>query len=589
MHPALFALGGLVAAQGGGGGQKPGGGPLLIDFTAVGADGKPITELAPADVAIKIGGKARTITSLEYKKVSTGAAPAAAAGAPAAAAASDITAPFSTNEPSAAPAAPAPSAGVSRSVLIVVDTESLNAASDPMMKSALSNLLEGLSPSDRVALSTAPRDTAQVGFGTGIARVREAVAALKGVRSASVSSADSLCRTSQTLGLLRGLIEPLAANPNPTTVVFVASGLSTKGRDSGSSGTCEVVDEDYKRVADAAAESRANFYVVQGDQSVMGRNDGLEQLASLTNAGAVIRVTGDGIAPRILSESASYWVATVAPDPADRVGQAQRLEITPKAGVTVKARGFAAPSRIAIAGPAAGAKPGNASINDMLGSQAAYTDLQLRALAWVTRGAGDQMNVLVQAEPVDPTVKIQSMKVGFFDAANKGRSAEPKSLATYPVTLPMSVTAGQYRIRVAATDSNGKSGAVDVPLNTALATAGPLKMSNLLIGAPQGDTGLRPQLTFKDEPEIRVFFEMYGQLTAGITAKFELAKSDTGAAVETFQPAGGGPGGEPDKYAVFGKIPIDKLAPGDYVVRVIVQMEGQPEGKVMKTFRKLAK
>ena len=591
---AAFALGG-VSALGQGGGQRPGGGPpqpLLIDFTAVGADGKTVEGLAPADVTIKIGGKARTISSLELKKVASGAAPAAAAaGAPAAAAgAGDVTPPFFTNEAKAAPAPAAASAATARNILIVIDTDSLTAASETQFKAAVNALLDGLAPGDRVALSTAPRDTANVGLGTPIARVKEALNAVRAQRPASVSNGDALCRTSQTLKLLNQLIQPLAANSSPSSVVFIASGLSQKGRDTGSQGSCEVVDDDYKSVVDATAEARANIYVVQGDQAVMGRNDGLEQLAGVAGAGAVMRVTGDGIAPRILSESGSFWVATVAPDPSDRVGQAQRLEVaTAKAGVTVHARQMAAPSRMAMAGPGAAAAPkGPAAPKDMISSPAQFNDLQLRGSAVVQRGKGEMMTIIVQAEPVDPTVTISAMKVGYFDANNKGGSVDPPQIKSFPITTPIGVpTAGQYRIRVAAQDSTGKSGAVDIPVNATLAAAGPLKLSNLLIGSKQGDAGMKPQMTFKDEKEVLVFFELYGQLTAGISAKFELAKSDTGPAMETFQPAGGGPTNEPDKLQVFGSIPIEKLEPGDYVIRVLVQMEGQPEGKVLKTFRKV--
>jgi len=583
---AALAQGGLSAQ----GGQKPqgGGAPLLIDFTAIGADGKPVVELAPADVQIKVGGKARTVTGLELKKVQATAAPAA--GAPAAAApAGDTTAPFFTNEAKAAAAAPAAAgASVSRSVLIVVDTESLTPGGEAGMKAALGALLEGLGPGDRVALSTAPRDTAQVGFGTSLARVREAVNALKGQKPGNVSAADALCRTSQTLALVSSLIQPLAANTTPTAVVFVAGGLSTPDKQTGSAGTCEVVQGDYQRVADAAGESRVNMYVVQGDQGVMGRDNGLETFAGVTGAGAVLRVTGDGIAPRILTEASTYWVATLAPDPSDRPGQAQQLDVkTTKDGVTIHARKMAAASRTmpAAAAAAGPAKPGTASTKDMLASQAAYTDLQLRAAAIVQRGTGDQMVVLVQAEPVDQSLKIKEMKVGFFDANNKGGSTDPKQIATYPITVPMSVPAGQYRIRVAATDTNGKSGAVDLMVNTALTAAGPLKVSGMMIGAPQGESGMKPQLAFTNEPNVIVFLELYGQLTAGISVKFEVAKSDAGAATDTYPPAGGGPTNEPDKLQVFGKIPIDKLAAGDYVIRALVQMEGQPEGKVMRTIR----
>lgn len=609
-----IALGGVAAHgqrnQGGGGGTTP----LLIDFTAVTADGKPVTELTPADVQIKIGGKARTVTGLELKKFA-GGAPAAptAAATPAAPAAEVVTPPFATNEASTAPAPAAAGSDGGRSYLFIVDNESLSSAAEAPVKAAIEALLAGLTDRDRVAFSTAPNDTAQVGFGTGLARVRSAVAAMKMLKLAGektgnellssksqsdLSSAEknilaaNLCRTSQTLALTNGLIQRLAGSPTPTNVIIIGGSLSTPAKETGNAGTCEVVQAAYTTLGDTAAEVRANFYVVQGDPGVMGLDPGLNQLAGTTGAGTLMRVNGDGFAPKILADSSTYWVATVAPDAGDKPGQAQRLEVKAKEGVTVRTRSMAAAPRPGMAAPGGGAapaKPGAASPKDMVASQAQFTDLQLRASAIVQRGTGDQMNVLIQAEPVDPSVKITAMKVGFFDANNKGGSTDPKQIATYPITVPMSLANGQYRVRVAAQDSTGKSGAVDLNFSTALATAGPLKLSNLMIGAPQGDNGLKPQMVFTNEPEIRVFFEMYGQLTAGISAKFELATSDAGPAKETFMVAGGGATNEPDKFQVFGKIPIDKLPPGDYVVRAVVQMEGQPEGKSIRTFRKVAK
>jgi len=590
---AALATGAIVAAQGGGGQKPGGGGPMLIDFTAVGADGKPVEGLTPADVTIRVGGKARTITSLELKKVNAAAAAAPAAGAPAAAApAGDVTPPFSTNEASAAPAASAAAGGaVNRSVLIVIDNESLPPAAEAGFKAAVGTLLEGLAPGDRVGFALAPRDTAQVGFTT-LARVREALGAVRGQRPASVSSADSLCRTSQTLSLLTSLLGQVASSPNPTSVVLLAGGLSTPGRADGSSGTCEVVAGDYRRVADTAAASRVNMFVVQGDSGAQGRSEGLEMLAGDTGAGQVMRVTGEGFASRVLAAASTYWVATLAPDPADRVGQAQVLDIkTAKEGVTLNSRKYAAPSAAAaMAGPAAGAKPaGNTSPKDMVASQAAFTDLQLRAAAVVQRGAGDQMTVMIQAEPVDPTVKLASMKVGFFDANNKGGSVDAKLTGAYPVTVPMSVTAGgTYRVRVAAQDAAGKSGAVDIPVKAELIPAGALKISQLLIGAAEG-ANMKPQLQYTNEKEIIVFLQLYGTFTAEIGVKFEVAKTETGPALDTYPPAGGGATNEPDKLQVFGQIPIEKLAPGDYVIRAVVEVSGKAVGSAARTIRKVAK
>jgi hypothetical protein len=126
-----------------------------------------------------------------------------------------------------------------------------------------------------------------------------------------------------------------------------------------------------------------------------------------------------------------------------------------------------------------------------------------------------------------------------------------------------------------------------VTLNTNLTPAGPLKLGGMLIGALT-DKGLSPRMLFTNEEKGGAYMEMYGQITAAIEVKFEVAKSDTGKAIETIG-ASGGPTAEPDKFQINGEIPLAKLEPGDYVLRGIVKMEGQPEGRVVRTFRKVAK
>ena len=97
-----------------------------------------------------------------------------------------------------------------------------------------------------------------------------------------------------------------------------------------------------------------------------------------------------------------------------------------------------------------------------------------------------------------------------------------------------------------------------------------------------------PALIFRDEEKIVGVLEMYGQLTGKISARMEIAASLNGEAIATVQP-GGRQTSEPDKFILTGELPIAALAPGDYVVRAFVGMDGQPEGKVIKTFRKEGK
>jgi hypothetical protein len=566
----VLALGGAAA----GGQQKPqaeGGGTLTIDFTAVTADGKPVTDLSPTDVTIRVAGRVRSIADLSLQKIE-------AAGAPTAKPADAISPPFSSNEATAG----------GRSFMIVIDADSLRAGTEPPIRQAVEALLAGLTDADRVAFSVVPRDTAQVGFGS-VSRVRDALAAFKAQRPASVSGAENLCRTKDSLVMLQSLMEPLAGKGTPTSVLFIAATLSTPGQaSSATAGSCEVTKDHYQAIVSATAEARANLYVIQADAASQGRSDGLENLAGVTQAGSVMRVTGDGFAPHVLTEASSYWVATLAADPSDRPGQFQRLEVRPaREGVTIRARAEAFIPRAAQAAKAGGGSA--TSPRDMIRTAAPFTDLQLRAVAYSSRGALDKMNVLVIAEPVDPTVKITAMRVGFFDQAGQGSSTDAPQIATYPITTALPLGVGPYRIRVAATDASGKSGAVDIPVDTTLTPAGPLKLGGLLLGAPTPTGSLKPQVVFSTEEKVLAYLEMYGQITGNISAKFELAKSDTGPAITTLPPAGGGPTNEPDKFQINGDIPIAKLEPGDYVIRVLVQLEGQPEGRVLRTFRKVAK
>jgi hypothetical protein len=291
---------------------------------------------------------------------------------------------------------------------------------------------------------------------------------------------------------------------------------------------------------------------------------------------------------RILAETSAYYVATLEPDPSDRPGQTQKLEVrTTREGVTARARSEVGFGRPGGRGGAGG--PQKVSPRDMLRTPAAFSDVQARATAFVSRGKGDGMIILALVEPVDPLVKLTALSAGLVDPASKlvaQSTADEKQLAGYPVAMPMAAAAGKYRLRLAMTDAEGRSGAVDVDLDANLTPAGSLKLGSIILAAPRGQS-YSPQMVFSAD-EVALQVELYGQVTGQLSAKIEVAESTDGPAVVTAQVGGQGTS-EPDKFILNGKFAIDKLAPGDYVVRVVVQMEGQPEGKVYRTLRKVAK
>jgi hypothetical protein len=126
---------------------------------------------------------------------------------------------------------------------------------------------------------------------------------------------------------------------------------------------------------------------------------------------------------------------------------------------------------------------------------------------------------------------------------------------------------------------------VDYTVNAELTPAGPLKMSGLVIFVLR-DKSMAPAMQFRDEATAVGYVEIYGQLTGQVSARMEVAASVDGPALKTIQP-GGQTTTEADKVLLLGEIPIADLKPGDYVVRAFVGLQGQPEGRVVRTLRKV--
>jgi hypothetical protein len=140
-------------------------------------------------------------------------------------------------------------------------------------------------------------------------------------------------------------------------------------------------------------------------------------------------------------------------------------------------------------------------------------------------------------------------------------------------------------VRFAATDASGRGGAVDYTVNAELTQAGPLKLSGLVVAALR-DKAMAPAMQFKDEATAVGYVEIYGQITGQVSARMEVAETVDGPAIKKIQP-GGQKTSEADKFLLIGEIPIADLKPGDYVVRAFVNVEGQPEGRVVRTLRKV--
>ncbi len=542
---------------------------VRVDFQVIGAEGQPVADLKPDEVTVRLGGRPRVIKELQFVRVPAGG------GTPVAAA---VPAPFGTNAGGGG--------GQGRQFALVIEDETLAPGGEKQVREALMAFLDKLGPADRVALSIAPRDNVQLDFSAGLERVREALMRLQGRAKTAATAAEETCRTRDTLAMLRGRMAAMSGAEAPTTVLFFSSKLSTPGvtqSRSSSQGQCEINLQLYREIATAMAPARAQLYVIQQDPTLTAPNEGLQNLVGATGGGQVQRLAdATGTLTRVLAETSAHYIATVEGDASDKSNQAQRLEVrVTRSGVTTRAR----PE---LASSAARPTPGKPlTPPQMVRDVRGFSDLPLRAVGYASRGAAGRMTVIALGESIDPAAKITAATVALIDPAGKliaQATAGEKELAQSPVVIATAVPPGTYRMRFAAVDAAGRAGAADYPLAADFTAAGPLKLGSLMVGSLRNNA-MSMTVQFRDEEKIVGYLEMYGQISGPVKARMEVAATPDGPAIATVQPGGSGTS-EPDRFILTAEIPIAALAPGDYVLRAILSMGDQPEGKVMKSFRK---
>jgi hypothetical protein len=558
-------------------GRAPqGAGTATLPFRVLGSDGQPITDLKAADVSLKVDGRAREVKSFEL--VDLRKAPGAAeASAPK----SDAPSPYASN---------ASAGGSARDIYVLVDEESIAPGKEGAVKDAIGHLIAARGPQDRVAVLSIRQGGANVAPSDDLTKVKAAVASLAGYGS---GSADLTCRTVRVIQTLQAVFSNAPPGIPPTVVFFSAQVAALQaGRTAnvgGVSGSqlCEIRTEQMHQLGSAAQLSRASFYVVELTDSGTGARPaeaagGLENLAGSTH-GEIIRVStnADTQMKRIATGTSAYYVVGFEPEGADRSAGNKRVELTvARGGLDVKA-----PREMSFA-RAGAAKGTSANPRDMIRSATAYNDLPLRAAAYSSRNPGDaKIRILALFEPVEPGTKLTAAMVGLFDANGKLTAqwtAQAADLANPTAMAALIAPAGAYRMRVAATDASGKSGAVDAQVSLGLVAAGPIQLGDLVLGKIVQGSPL-PALQFSAEEEAVAIVELYGRPAGPLKMYAELL----GAGDPIQVPLAPAATSEQDKFLLTAKVPVGALKPGDYTVRAIVAVEGQPEAQVSRTLRKV--
>ena len=586
-RPLIF---GLIAAAASGSGPlhqqaaEHGRDLVRVDLRVVTEGGEPVTDLKPEEVSIRLGGRTRTVRSLQLVSVAQ-----AGGGLPA---------PFGTNV----------STGEPRDIALIIDDESFRAGREGPLREAVHGLVAGLAQGDRVSLINVPYGGMKVAPTTDHSRISAAITRIVGNAPEAQTGSELACRTRRTLEALLGHLQSLGYRESPATIVFFTAGLAGPRRDAPMTmapGMCELPADLFRQIGVLAAGARARFYVVPpvdvtNTGTVMRENvagaefrgsdnplEGIEHLAGVTG-GKLLAISGasGGALARILRETSAYYVAGVEPRDDDRTGRPMPVDVKiARPGVEVRIApqiAFPKPERVAPS------RPANPSPREMLGVMTVFRDLPLRATAFSSlNDDGKTVRVTTIAEPAEPGVKLTSLVAALFDREGKAVAnwvASDTELARPTVIGAMAVEPGAYRLRVAAIDATGRSGTADYDVLAELVQTGPLRLSSLVLGLSR-DGAFVPRLEFSNEPVAIGFLELYGGAPGlGVSATLELARTLNGPALLTvpLSFAAGADG----RYTARAAIPLGALAPGDYAVRAIVGVDGQAPTRVVHTLRK---
>jgi hypothetical protein len=552
--------------------------PVRVQFRAMTEEGQMVSDLKPADLSLKVNGKIRPIQSLtEFH-----------ANRETAASGSTLPPPYSSNV----------AAESGRILHVLIDDYSISPGREAPVKDAIRLMMAELSPVDQIGLlSTA--GTINLRPTSDVTKVKLAADSFVGRAGATETDSDTKCRTKQVLAAVGTMLS--LAGQAPTTIAVFSSGLSTPetkkvvlgGRGTSStSEVCPVEPDDFSNIGALAAVANADMYMFHVTEGLAARSStldaGFESLAGVTG-GEFIRLTGNaqpGVS-KLLRDTAVYYVATFEPEPGERNGQTVRLELKP---LRDKVKVRAHPSLLMPKEVAAKA----VAPKDMLRVGAEYRDLPLRAASFASRMEGrTDVRVVALFEPIDPASALTAAAVGLFDAKGTLKAqwtAQKDDLARTPARADLLAPPGVYRVRVAATDAAGRGGTTDYELNADMVRADPLKLSALVLGTPgPGGGALAPRLEFTAERVAVGLLEIYGvPKGAAVKVDLDVAQTLEGPALATAE-TNVSPGSAEDMLRAYGGFAIDTLAPGDYVMRAVVLLDGKPVGKVTRTLRKAGK
>jgi VWFA-related protein len=603
-----------------------------VDVTVVDDHGQTIRDLAPADFIVKIDGNARRVVSAEWISLTTPAKTAAPATLPEG---------YSSNENATggrlivmAVDEPNIRFGAARGVMAAANAfidrllpsdriaaVGLGAGSPATpftadrarVKQAISRMTGtkrsgigipqfNLAMSEAIAMSNGDRTMAE----TVVAREcrgERTPAALEACRQTVESEAIQLARDAQqgadqTILSLRNLLVGLAGIDAPKTLILMSEGFVMDG-------TSPMVVE----LGTLAARARTSLYALVLDEDLFSasearlptapvadrrtRTEGLDMLAGAAR-GTIFTVVGTGAAnfSRIEAELTGYYLLGIESDVRDRDGKPHPVRVeVPRRGAIVRAR-----RQIVTISASTRPLAGRQAITAALASPLVMSALPLRVVTFSLQGPETtKVQVLIHADIGNEYTAAKRMSVGYTITDREGRLVDSRggdarlapSVSGIPSSLEYvvgaSVAPGDYTLKLAAADGD-RAGSIEHSFHAALVDAGPLRLSELIVGGPvDPGAALQPTIGYTvSYGSVHGYVEAYGPDAASAKVKYEVAADETSPPILTadVQPRRAGEG----RVLFTHVLQVRALPAGKYLLRAVISAGEQPIRTLTRAF-----
>jgi len=374
----------------------------------------------------------------------------------------------------------------------------------------------------------------------------------------------------------------------PTTIVLISGGLAFDQE------SYALFEQAQRAIQDAGL----GFYAVQVDQpesqasdskaagaafySSSDRASGLSSLATMSG-GVILQGVGraKGVFERMRTEITEAYELGVEPQPGDLDGKPHEVKVTTSRKATVRARKY-----VTAENP-----PSDPAtyLAQLIAQPVDVGDLPIAIAAHSVRGdEATTLKVMIRADighGVTTTAPVRYQAVVIGANGNAGVNVTGTAASDGGVVITTQLAPGRYRVRLAAVEANGRSGTLEVPIVAGLRSVGGFQLGDLIVGTVAGQS-LTPSIYAPAGNPLVPTLEMttadsarFAQTSVG----FEVRRPGSDDVVVT-----GTSRLEQTQYdrqqIARGTVPTSELAPGEYTLSAVIKVDGQPAGRVSRTF-----